>query len=103
MNFSKVVVGFEQSLATTPMPTSELRKEAWQLYELMCSSRMTQPDAYTVTTMMSICETPLELLELLQDVQERGPVELKSAVLRSAITSFGEVGDPFSTCVLFAH
>jgi hypothetical protein len=90
--------GFE-----SPTTTTEWSREVWFLYDLMCSSPLTQPDAYTVTTMLDICRTSNEVVILLEDVLDRGKVPLESAVLRSAIGALGQVGVPSSSCVLFAN
>eukprot|EP00797_Seminavis_robusta_P037389 Sro987_g228280.2 (797) ;mRNA; f:31122-33512 len=93
----------EQQSATTTMTPALLAEEAWKLYNLMRNSPLPyiQPDEFTISTMMSICQTSSELTELLKDSQ--GRVQMKGAVLRAAITAFGQVGDPSSACVLFAH
>ena len=84
------------------VPENDYTKEGWNLYSIMAQSQVVQPDSYTITSMMGLCQTPVELSDLLgQAVYEFG-IECSSVVLRAAITAYGELGDASSACWVFA-
>ena len=79
----------------------DIRKQGWKLFKQM-RERMS-PDSITLTTMMGLCDQPSELSYLLELSRSEWPdVFLTSnAVLRAAITRFGELGDMSSACAMF--
>jgi hypothetical protein len=81
----------------------EFVKEGWNLYRLMVKSPAIHPDAYTITTMMGLCQSPAELSDLLGQAVNDFGIECSSVVLRAAVTAYGELGDPSSACWVFAN
>jgi Pentatricopeptide repeat domain len=77
----------------------------WALFRLMLNqtSRQVRPDEFTFTSMMGLCTTPGELSDLLKLAVDQYNIDCSSAVLRAAITAFGELGDASSACWLFAQ
>jgi hypothetical protein len=77
----------------------------WALFRLMLNqtSQQVRPDAFTFTSMMGLCTTPAELSDLLNMAVNQYGIDCSSAVLRAAITAFGELGDASSACWLFAQ
>ena len=103
-----------------------LRDEGWKLFRiLMSNSSGVKPDAVTITTMMGLCTSSLELCRLLKKCcggvgrdssfrpgksRRHGPNKALSSssswlnkpiVLRAAMTRFGELGDVSSALWLF--
>jgi Pentatricopeptide repeat domain len=80
-------------------------ESGWALFRLMLNhtSRQVRPDEFTFTSMMGLCTTPGELSDLLKMAVDQYGIECSSAVLRAAITTFGELGDASSACWLFAQ
>jgi hypothetical protein len=87
---------------TTSQGDDEFAQEGWNLYRLMAKSPKINPDAYTITSMMGLCQSPAELSDLLGQAVNDFGIECSSVVLRAAVTSYGELGDPSSACWLFA-
>ncbi|KAL7560351.1 hypothetical protein ACA910_002763 [Epithemia clementina (nom. ined.)] len=106
------------------MERVRLRDEGWTLFRIMQQQLSSQvglvaPDAVTISTMMGLCSSSLELCRLLgynskkktntnrnqsSAAPGRGDYEAwltKPVLLRSAITRFGELGDISSACWLF--
>jgi hypothetical protein len=59
-------------------------EEAWKLYRIMSTHHGTNPDAYTITSMMGLCRNATELSELLFEATSELNVRLSSVVLRAA-------------------
>ncbi len=57
------------------------------------------PDSYSLTSMMGLCETSSELVRLVTNPKWYNRISL--AVIRSAITASGQLGDPGLACALF--
>jgi hypothetical protein len=88
-------------------------KEGQELYTLLTDHFHLIPDEYTVTSMMGLCDTSEELTDFLfrqqQQQQVRPQVDAvvrkslssSPAVLRAAMTAYGQVGDPSAACILF--
>ena len=72
------------------------QSEGRRLYRILRKAEM-KPDAYTVTSMMGLCKSSEELLMLMQDAKGI----MTPAVARAAITNFGRLGDPSSSCAFF--
>jgi len=77
-------------------------QEGWKLYDMMLQSPSIQPDSYTMTSMMGLCSSSSELTELLGQATNELSIECSSAVLRAAVTAYGDLGDPSSACWIFA-
>lgn len=57
------------------------------------------PDVYTLTSMMGLCECPVEVVDLLMNPKWQN--RTAPAVIRSAITASGQLGDAGLACALF--
>jgi hypothetical protein len=92
----------DDDTTTTTLEGKDEFVQGWNLYHLMIKSPALQPDAYTITSMMGLCQSPAELSDLLGQAVNDFGIECSSVVLRATLTAYGELGDPSSACWVFA-
>lgn len=76
---------FDQS--ATDVANHAAADEGWGLYRLMIQSLGVRPDAYTITSMMGLCRTSVELSHLLFKAISDFGIDCSSVVLRAACKS----------------
>jgi pentatricopeptide repeat protein len=91
----------DDSTMTTLEGKDEFVQEGWDLYRLMVKSPALQPDPYTITSMMGLCQSPAELSDLLGQAVNDFGIECSSVVLRATLTAYGALSDPSSACWVF--
>ena len=95
-DYSKIQGHSENSLYRSEKEMAQY--EGQKLYRLMKTAGIEQ-DAYTLTSMMGLCESTEELFELIQGSN----IKMTPAAIRAAITACGRLGDPSAACVLLDH
>jgi hypothetical protein len=103
LNNSTQVENDEDNTTTALEGKDEFVQEGLDLYRLMIKSPALQPDAYTITSMMGLCQSPAELSDLVGQAVNDFGIECSSVVLRATLTAYGELGDPSSACWVFSN
>lgn len=110
-HFNVILDGFRREIEEKPFPmnistdgaVNELRAAAWELYNILLSSRNIEPDEFTLSTMMGLASSPEGVCQLLSFSLDKYEQTISPVLQRSAITAFGDLGDASSACWLFAE
>lgn len=102
-HFNIILNGYRQEIQeqTDKNQVTKLSSEAWELFHQLSSNPTIAPDEFSLGIMMALATSPEQLCDLvgyaLDHFQKLSPV-----LQRSALTSFGQVGDAPSALWLFS-
>lgn len=78
----------------------DAKNRALSLFDMMIETKV-KPDAYTLTSLLSLQSTSSQITELWKDFVLEYKVQMTLPICHALITAYGKVNDPSSACYIF--